>query len=198
MTGPTSRYRPLFRLRFTRANAADVDEEFQFHLTMRARALEGQGHSPERAREIALMEFGDLDDARRFCRAEDEERMREYRRTLWMDNLAQDVRLAARTLRRQPAFAVSTVLTLGIAIALAASAYGIVNAYLIRPLPYPDPDRLVQVRAAPTREPFPNMPVLNKVDWRVADKVFADIVTWDLDAFTLAEATALNPYRAPG
>lgn len=82
MTLPPKRYRRLFRLRFTRADEADVDEEFQFHLTMRTRELERYGHSPERAREIALRQFGDIDDARRVCRAEDEERMREYRRTL--------------------------------------------------------------------------------------------------------------------
>ena len=183
------RYRRLFRLRFTRAEASDVDEEFRFHLTMRARELEALGYAPERAREIALTQFGDLDDARRFCRAEDEERMREYRWTLGLDNVRQDVLLAIRTMRRQPAFALSTVLTLGIAIALAASAYGIVHAYLVRPLPYPDADRLVQVRATPTRDPFPNMPAqqaLQNVDWRVADSVFAATVSWDLDAFTIA------------
>ena len=180
------RYRPLFRLRFTRADAEEVDEEFQFHLAMRTRELEAQGYAPARAREIALMQFGDIDDARQFCRAEDEERMREYRRTLWLDNLRQDALLAIRTLRRQPAFALSTVLTLGIAIALAASAYGVVHAYLVRPVPYPDPDRLVFVRPAPTRDPFPNMPNFQGVDWRGADSVFADVVTWDLDAFTIA------------
>ena len=180
------RYRPSFRLRFTRADAREVDEEFQFHLTMRTHELERQGYPPARAREIALMQFGDIDDARRFCRAEDEERMREYRRTLWLDNVRQDVLLAVRTMRRQPAFALSTVLTLAIAIALAASAYGIVNAYLVRPIPYPDPDRLVQVRTTPTRDPFPNMPQLRDVDWRVQDSIFADLVRWDLDAFTLA------------
>jgi predicted permease len=185
MTAPRKRYRRLFRLRFTRATAADVDEELAFHLTMRARALEAEGHSADRAREIALREFGDLEDARRFCRDEDEVRMRDYRRTLWLDNVRQDARLAVRTLRRQPAFALSTVLTLGIAIALAASAYGIVHAYLIRPLPYPEPERVVQVRATPTRDRFPNMPVLDKVDWRVADTVFSALVQWDLDAFTL-------------
>ena len=186
MTGVPKRYRRLFRLRFTRADAADIDEEFQFHLTMRARELQVQGHSPQRAREMALAQFGDLEDARRFCHAEDDERMRDYRRTLWLDNARQDVLLAVRTLRRQPAFAFSTVVTLGVAIALATSAYGIVNAYLVRPLPYPDPDRLVQVRPTPTREPFPNMPSLEKVDWRVAERVFRDVVTWDLDAFTIA------------
>ena len=186
---PRKRYRRLFRLRFTRADAGDVDEEFRFHLTMRARELEALGYAPERAREIALTQFGDIDDARQFCRAEDEERMRDYRRTLWLDNIGQDVVLAARAMRRQPAFALSTVLTLAIAIALAASAYGIVHAYLVRPLPYPDADRVVQVRPTPTREPFPNMPsrkAFEKVDWRVEDGVFADVVMWDLDAFTLA------------
>ena len=180
------RYRRLFRLRFTRADVADIDDEFQFHLVMRTRELERQGHSPVRAREIALMQFGDIDDARRFCRAEDEERMREYRRILWLDNVRQDVLLAVRTMRRQPAFAISTILTLGIAIALATSAYGIVHAYLVRPLPYPDPDRMVQVRPTPTRDEFPNMPRFDRADWRVQDSVFADLVRWDLDAFTLA------------
>ncbi|MDF2773369.1 MAG: permease [Geminicoccaceae bacterium] len=183
---PEKRYRPSFRLRFTRADVQEVDEEFQFHLTMRARELERSGLSPDRARETALTEFGDIDDARRFCRAEDEERMRDYRRTLWLDNVRQDVLLAVRMLRRQPAFAFSTVLTLGIAIALAASAYGIVHAYLVRPLPYPDSDRLVFVRPTPTRDPFPNMPRLQDVDWRSVDSVFAAVVVWDLDAFTIA------------
>ncbi|HEX6049863.1 MAG TPA: ADOP family duplicated permease [Gemmatimonadaceae bacterium] len=179
-------YRRWLRLGFTRARAADVDDEFQFHLAMRARELERQGRTPDAARQEALAQFGDLDDARRFCRAEDEERMRDYRRILWLDNVRQDVLLAVRMLRRQPAFALSTVLTLGIAIALAASAYGIVHAYLVRPLPYPDSDRLVFVRPTPTRDPFPNMPRLQNVDWRSVDSVFADVVVWDLDAFTIA------------
>ena len=196
------RYRRLFRLRFTRADAADIDEEFQFHLTMRARELERHGHSAERAREITLMQFGDIDDARRFCRAEDEERMRDYRRTLWLDNVRQDLSLAVRTMRREPAFALSTILTLGVAIALAASAYGIVHAYLVRPLPYPDADRIVQVRATPTRDPFPNMPRLQDVNWRVADSLFAEVVVWDLDAFTIAGGeraeTVQGAWASPG
>ena len=59
------RFRPSFRVRFTRADAHEVDDEFQFHLTMRARELERAGLSAERAREIALMEFGDIDDGHR-------------------------------------------------------------------------------------------------------------------------------------
>lgn len=180
-----ARYHRLFRLRFTKADPADIDAEFQFHLTMRVRELEARGHAPARARELALAQFGDIDDARRFCHAEDEERMRSYRRNLRTDDLRQDLRLAIRTLRRQPAFTLSTVLTLGVAIALAASAYGIVHAYLLRPLPYPDAERLVRVWPAPTREQFANAPSLEPVDWSVADSVFAQTITWNPDAFTV-------------
>lgn len=182
----STRYRRWIRLRLTRAQAADVDDEFQFHLAMRARELERQGYPPEDARRVALAQFGDIDDARRFCRAEDEHRMRDYRKTLWLDNIKQDALLAIRMLRRQPAFALSTVLTLGIAVALAAAAYGVVHAYLVRALPYPDADRLVMVRPQPTRDPFPNMPRLQDVNWRIADSVFAEVIAWDLDAFTIA------------
>ncbi|MDF2773368.1 MAG: permease [Geminicoccaceae bacterium] len=182
------RYRRWLRLRFTRARAADVDDEFQFHLAMRARELERQGRTPDAARQEALAQFGDLDDARAYCRAEDQRRMREHRRTLWLDNLGQDLRLALRTLRRHPAFAVSTVLTLGVALALAASAYGVVHAYLVRPLPYPQADRLVRLTGVPVRgQPFPNQPNLNNVDWALADTLFDATVRMIPDGFTVLD-----------
>ena len=114
-----SKYRRLFRLRFTRASVAEVDEEFAFHIEMRARELEARGMTAEQARAESLRQFGDVDEARRFCRAEDSKRMRNYRWALWVDNARQDVQLALRTMRRRPAFSVSTVLTLGVAIAIA-------------------------------------------------------------------------------
>lgn len=186
LTMDSRRFRRGIRLRATRVEPSELDDEFQFHLAMRGRELEQQGHAPADARRLALARFGDIDEARRYCRAEDEERMRTHRRILGIDNLRQDLRLALRALRRNPAFATSTVLTLGLAIAIATTAYGILHAYLVRPLPYPDAGRLVFVRPAPTRDPFPNMPRLDGVDWGVADSVFSDVVTWDLDAFTVA------------
>jgi putative ABC transport system permease protein len=97
-----------------------------------------------------------------------------------------DVRLCLRTLRRQPAFTLTTVMTLGLAIAIATSVFGVLHTYLIRPLPFPEPDRLVQVIAGPSREQFTNPPSLTSVDWRAANTVFAQTVAWDLDGFTLA------------
>jgi putative ABC transport system permease protein len=111
--------------------------------------------------------------------------MRRYRRGLWIDNVRQDLRLAVRAMRRRPAFALSTVFTLGVAIALTASAYGIVHAYLVRPLPYAEADRLVRIRLGPTRDQFPNLPSFERVNWSVADSVFEQTVAWNPDAFTV-------------
>ena len=181
-----ARYRKLFRLRFTQTRDGEVDEEFAYHLAMRAAELETDGLSPEQARAEALAQFGDIDDARAFCRAEDDRRMQNHRWSLWIDNFRQDVTLALRVMKRQPSFAASSVLTLGTAIGIAASAYGILHAYLIRPLPYPEPDKLAHVIAGPSRQPVRNGPNLNVVDWSKADSVFAESVRWDLDGFTLA------------
>ncbi|MFN0178069.1 MAG: ABC transporter permease [Gemmatimonadales bacterium] len=183
---PAPRHRRLFRLPFSRATAAEVDDEFQFHLLMRARDLERLGHSPERARAMALAEFGDIDDARRVCRAEDEERMRDHRRSQWLDGLRQDLWYAVRGLRRQPGFALSIVLTLGLAIGIAASAYGVVHAYLVRPLPYPEADRLVRVVPEAANGRLPDPERLQQIDWSVADRVFAATASWNPDGFTIA------------
>ena len=163
-----------------------MDDEFAFHLAMRSAELQARGLTADDARTETMRQFGDIDEARDFCRAEDNRRMRKYRWAILFDNVRQDIVLTIRSMRRQPAFTLSTVLTLGIAIGIAASAYGVIHAYLIRPLPYPDADRVVYVIPGPSRQIFPGAPNLSRVDWTLADSVFAETVRWDLDGFTLA------------
>ena len=57
-----------------------------------------------------------------------------------------DFRLALRTLRRSPGFAALAVLTFGLGIAVTTSMFSLLHAVLLRPLPYPSPDRIVQIR----------------------------------------------------
>lgn len=180
------RFRRLVRLRFHTASDRDLDAEFRFHLDMRAAELARSGLSPEDARAEALRQFGDIGDAWDYCRNEDRQRMREYRFTTWLGNLQRDLVLGLRLMRRQPAFAFTTVVVLAVAIAIATSVYGVVHAYVVRPLPYPDSDRLVHVIAGPSREQFRDPPSLANVDWNAVDSVFASTVAWDLDGFTLA------------
>ena len=181
------RYRRLFRLpaRPTQVDR-DFDEELRFHLDMRVDELRASGMTPEAARAEALRQFGDVDDARQFCRDEDVRRLREARRADWLEQLLQDVRLTMRQLRSSPAFAVAAALTLAVGTGVTTAIYSVVHAYLVRPLPYPEANRLVSVRPAPSRDRFPNPPSLRDVDWRAADSVFERTVTWDLDGFTLA------------
>lgn len=84
-----------------------------------------------------------------------------------------EVRFAARGLLRAPGFTALSVGVLGLGIATAVAVFSAVNAYLIRPLPYPEVDRLVTLRPTP------------QVNWDEVDDLFEHPVSWDLDAFTL-------------
>ena len=94
----------------------DVDDEIAFHLESRVGELTARGHTAEEARRIAEAEFGDLRASRRELAAVDRHRRRRERLARWLDGAALDLRLAARSLRRSPAFTAAAVLTLVIGI----------------------------------------------------------------------------------
>jgi putative ABC transport system permease protein len=82
---------------------------------------------------------------------------------LWVDDVAREIRLAARSLRRAPGFTIISIASLVLGLSLAVCAIAVTNAYLIRSLPYPDADRLYHVRYAP---PGPYEPGgLSAIDW---------------------------------
>ena len=82
---------------------------------------------------------------------------------LWIDDIAREIRLAARSLRRAPGFTIISIASLVLGLSLAMSAIAVTNAYLIRSLPYPNADRLYHVRYAP---PGPYEPGgMAAIDW---------------------------------
>ena len=96
---------PLWRryLRFWGADpAADVDDEFAFHLEMRIEELRAQGLSPTAARDEALRGFGNIQDVKRICRTLAEEREHAMRRTQWWSDWRHDLRFAIRQLTVSP------------------------------------------------------------------------------------------------
>lgn len=136
-----------FRLALRRpATAGDeMDEEIRFHLEARTEQLVRQGLSVEQARAEAARRFGSMSEARaRLQRSASHRASR-----LWMRELADivrhDARIAWRGLRRSPGFVALAVLCLALGIGANAAIYSVINAVLLRPLPFTDPARLVRV-----------------------------------------------------
>jgi len=122
----------------------DLDDEMRLHLSLRRQKLESQGLTAEVAQSAAARRFG---SALRFREASvDEWGWR------WLEQFAQDVRFGARTLIKAPGLTLTIVLTLALASGATTAIFSIVNGALLRPLPFADPDRLVQIYGRAWRE----------------------------------------------
>ena len=135
----------------------EVDEELAFHIEMRTRELVEKGLDPRIAREMVLARLGDVNRLRRTCVDLGRKRDREMRVTQWLEERRDDVKFALRQLKTSPAFTAVAAITLALGIGANSAMFALADATLIRPLPYPDSDRLVIVwERAPT---FPRVPV---------------------------------------
>jgi putative ABC transport system permease protein len=123
----------------------EVRDEFGFHLEMRVRDLIAEGRSPEDARTEALRRFGNLQDTSATCRALAHERNHQMQRPLRFEAFRQDIRFAFRYLLRNPGFAITAILTLALGIGATTAIFSVVNAVILRPLPFPNPDRLMSI-----------------------------------------------------
>jgi putative ABC transport system permease protein len=112
-----------------------------------------------------------------------------------MSTLWQDVRFALRTLLKNPGFTLIAVLTLTLGIGANSAIFSVVNAVLVRPLPYPEPERLMFLRETSLQgESSVSYP--NFVDWKAESRVFESMAASRADSFNLTRSG--EPERLPG
>jgi putative ABC transport system permease protein len=150
-----------------RRNDTRLNEEIQTHLDLLTAENVARGLSPAEARTAALREFGGIELAK--------DQARDERGFPFIESLLQDARFAIRQLRRAPSFAFTAILTLAIGIGGTTAIFSVLDIVALRPLSYPDPDRLVVLEESlPNFGPFP-VSAADAEFWRRESTSFSQI-----------------------
>ncbi|AHG93894.1 permease (plasmid) [Gemmatirosa kalamazoonensis] len=177
------------RLLFRRADLRrEVDDELAFHLEMRVRDHEAEGLATPAARAAAEREFGDVRAIRAACLTIDERRRRRARRSEYMSDLWQDLRLAARALRASPVFALTAAACVALGVGVTTTIFSMVNAVILRPLPYRDADRLVAVYAQNVQRGYhgTNISYPDYLSWRDDSRSLQSLGIWTWTSHALS------------
>jgi hypothetical protein len=171
----------LLRLRetlFSRADdfAAEVESHLQLHIDDNLRA----GMTLDEARRNAVLRLGGM--------AQTRERYRDRHGIPALDALQQDLVYAVRALRKTPGFAATAIVTLALGIGANSAIFSLVNATLLRPLPFKNPDRLVMIYATDTRRGnrFDGATYPDFADWRNQNQMFESMAAYADQSVTLS------------
>ena len=157
-----------------------LEKELRFHLEQHAADLMARGHDPEEARRHARLALGGTAQVKEQCR--------DTRGTRWLEDLWQDFRYAVRTLQQRPGFAAVALLTLGLGIGATTVMFTVVNGVVLKPLSYPEPDRLVTVHGRTDQygEQW-GFSYLEFLDCQSQSRSLGPIAAWTYSGATLSE-----------
>ncbi len=165
----------------------DLDEEMAFHREQTEKTLRDEGMAPEAAHRAAARQFGNTTLLK-----EQSHDVVGFR----MESIAQDVRFALRQLRRQPGFALLATIILALGMGASVAIFGFVDAALLQPLPYANPNRLMDVGEKSNVHPRSNLSYEDFKDWKRLNRSFSALDAYTGDGFLLHGSGGVEPVPA--
>lgn len=160
----------LLRLRnsfWPRRPRRDVDRELAFHLAERAEEWEARGMSHSEAVRMARRQFGNV--------SVQKERTHDMDVSRAVEAMLRNLRLAVRGLAKAPGFAAAVILTLALGIGANSAVFSAIDAVLLRPLPFPDADRLMRLYQRDPKNPNTFVAPVRLEDWNRLNSTFQSI-----------------------
>lgn len=165
----------------------DFAEEIKAHLELEADELKREGLSEEEARRKARLEFGNV-------RAM-QERFYLRNRVEWFDNLVRDMKFAIRQLVKNPGFTATAVVVLALGIGVSVAIFGFVDAALLEPLPYANPNRLMSVNESSLESPRWPLSYPDYLDWQRLNQSFSSLDIYTGSGYLLRTSSGAEPVQ---
>jgi macrolide transport system ATP-binding/permease protein len=166
---------------------SELEEEMSFHREQKERELSESGVPPKAAHHVVALEFGNPTR----LKEQSYEVMGFRFEAVW-----QDLHFAVRQLRRSLGFTLTAVLMLALGIGASVAIFAFVDAALIKPLPYKDPTRLVDVNERAKMFPRSNLSYQDYVDWKKMNRVFSALEVYGGGGYLLSTPSGVEPVQA--
>lgn len=169
---------------------AELADEIESHLAHEQDANAARGFSSQEARRQARVKFGNPRATR--------ERVWRYRSIPWIENVWRDLRFALRSLAKTPGFTAIAILVIAVGIGVNTAVFSVINTVLLKPLTYPDPQSLVELRNTGPQGSFPgaNVPKFNI--WHQQSNIFQQVAGYDFGGAGLNLTGDDNPQQVQG
>lgn len=168
----------------------EIEAELKSHIAMRIEDNIAAGMLAEEARRDALLRFGNQVVVK--------EKTAEVDAALFLESIWDDVRYAFRQFSKSPGYAVTVILTLALGIGPNTAVFSVMNSVLLRPLSYPQPDRIVQLEKGTSSASSYSASIALFLDWRKQNNVFEHIAAYSVLPVGFNLAIQGTPERVPG